>query len=81
MGSRLAACGSKTSNWAIIPWSSWSSMWQCTMKSPGKSVNLAATSTYSPGSRRQVSSRPRSHGGGFSPLRLMVCHCSSWRWT
>jgi hypothetical protein len=29
------ACYSTTSNWAIIPWSSWSSMWQCTMKTPG----------------------------------------------
>ena len=73
--------GGRTSNCAIIPWSSWSSMWQCTMKAPWKSVTRAATTTTSPGSRRQVSSRPRSQGGGRSPLRLTVCHCSSCRCT
>jgi hypothetical protein len=45
-----------TSNVAIMPSSSWSSMWQWIMNFPVKSVNLAATSTVSPGSSFQVSS-------------------------
>ena len=47
-------------------------MWQWIMNGPVWSVNRAATSTSSPGSRRHVSSRPRSHGGGRRPSRSIV---------
>ena len=61
-----------TSNWAIIPASSCSRMWQWKTNRPTLSVNFSLTTTVWPPLRFQDSFMS-SYGAGAAPSRLTSC--------